>query len=214
MPHSLIMSDGCLIALAKSAESVMNEKSLIQFLAPWYGVAKHHPAILACLQSTISSNDITTSKIKRKAALKAARASKKVKYMDNPVAAENARITVLRNQWLIQRGKANAKTKARVKKLADTEKKEKEKADKARERNQQQQDIRRLDITNCQVDVGSFQGVLSDPHIEASNNLPEASIVQTPATESGQAAARSALETSKAKKKATARSLGQRLDDN
>ena len=136
MPYSLIISDGCLIALAKSADSVMNEESLIQFFASWYRVAKHHPVILACLQSTIPNNDDATFMIERKAALKVARAFKKVKYMDNPVAVKNARITASRDQWLRQQEKANAETKTGVKKLADTEKKEKKKADKARERNQ------------------------------------------------------------------------------
>lgn len=97
MPHSLIMSDNCLLAIAKSADLLMDEESLIQFLVPWYGVEKHHLPISACLQSTIPSNDHATSKIKQKAALKAARASKKVKYLDDPVAAEAARITALRD---------------------------------------------------------------------------------------------------------------------
>lgn len=61
-------------------------------------MAKHYPAILACLQSIISSNDNATSKIKWKATLKAAQASKKDKYIDDLVAAENAKITALRDQ--------------------------------------------------------------------------------------------------------------------
>ena len=190
----------------------MNEEALIQFLVPWYGVEKHHLAILAYLQSIIPSNNNTISWIKRKTALKAVRASKKVKFLDDPVAAEIVRITVLRDQWLVQRGKANAETKTRIIKAANAEKKEKDKADKARKKNPQQQDIRQLAITNHRkADVGSFWGVLSDPHTEASSDPPEASIIQTPVMESGQATARSAHQASKAKKKNNARMLGQQL---
>ena len=60
----------------------MNEEAFIQFLVPWYGVEKHHLAILACLQTTFPSNNNGISRIKRKAALKASRASKKVKFLD------------------------------------------------------------------------------------------------------------------------------------
>lgn len=157
MPYSLIISDNCLFAIAKSANLLMNEDALIQFLILWYGVEKYHLAILAYLQSIIPSNDNATSRIEQKTALKAARASKKVKFLDDPVVAETAKITVLRDQWLIQQKKVNTETKAWIKKAVDVEKKEKNKADKAREKNQQQEDIKQLVITNyCQADVGSF----------------------------------------------------------
>lgn len=52
-----------------------------------------------------------------------------------------------------------------------------------------------------------------DPYTEVSSDPPEASIIQTPAMESGQATARSAHQASKAKKKDTACLLGQQLLD-
>ena len=67
-------------------------------------------------------------------------------------------------------------------------------------------------ITNhCQADFGTFQGVLSDPHTEASSNPSEISIIQTLATKSSQATAKSAYQVSNAKKKDNACSLRQRL---
>lgn len=215
MPHSLIMSDNCLLALAKNADLFVDAESLIQFLVPWYGMKKHHVGILECLQSIRSGNNDAGSRLERKAALQSARTSKKIKYMDDPVIAEAARITALRDQQLIQRGKPSAGTKARIKKAAEVEKKEKEKADKAREKNQQRQDIRRLAIANCQVEFGAFQGVLSDPLTEASSDppeaLPEALIIQTPATKESQASARTAHQAGRKKKKDISLSMGQRL---
>lgn len=49
MFYSLIISNAYIIALLKNSDLVMNKKSLIQFLAFWYRVAKHHPTIFACL---------------------------------------------------------------------------------------------------------------------------------------------------------------------
>lgn len=49
MPHSLIMLDNCLLALAKNAAVLIDLESLIQFLLPWYKIEKHHLNILACL---------------------------------------------------------------------------------------------------------------------------------------------------------------------
>lgn len=95
MLHSLIIFDGWLIAFTKNANLVINEERFIQLLAPWYGIVKYYFAILACLQSTICNNNNATSMIKQKAALKAAQASKKVKYMDNSLIAKNVKITAL-----------------------------------------------------------------------------------------------------------------------
>lgn len=95
-------------------------------------------------------------RLDQKAALKAARASKKIKYMDDLVVAEAAQITGLRDQWLIQRGKPTAETKARIRKAAKAEKKEQEKINKAKVKNQQVQDVRRLAISNHQVELGAF----------------------------------------------------------
>lgn len=106
------------MALAKSGGTLVDSDSLIKFLEPWYGLDKHCTEILACLDSTISSNSID-----RKTALKAAQTSKKIKFIDDPAIAEAARITALRDQWLIQWGKANKDTKAQMQKAAQAEKK-------------------------------------------------------------------------------------------
>ncbi len=71
-----------------------------------------------------------------------------MKYIDNPVVAETTKITVLRDQWLVQQGKATVETKAQIKKAVEAEKKEREKANKIKKKSQQQQDIRRLALTN------------------------------------------------------------------
>lgn len=187
MPDGLIISDTCLAALAKSYDSLVNSDTLLAFLKPWYRVEKHHVEILACLQSTSSSNDNTlTTRHDRKEALRAARASKKVKYIDDPIIAEKARIIALRDQWLVQRGKSNTATKAQIRKAAEAKKKEQEKTQKARDKNQQLQDIRRLTISNCREKLGTFRAALSDPHTEASSDppvLPTTPIIQTPAFE-------------------------------
>lgn len=57
--------------------------------------------------------------------------------MDNPVVAEVAKMTPMRDQWLVQRGKAIAITKIRIKKAAEGENKKREKANKAKEKSQQ-----------------------------------------------------------------------------
>lgn len=97
MPPSLILSDDCLAALAKSGSTLTDSDSFIKFLEPWYGLNKHYTEILACLESTTSSTSVN-----QKAALKAARASKKIKFMDNPAITEAAKITALRDQWLFR----------------------------------------------------------------------------------------------------------------
>lgn len=93
--------------------------------------------------------------------------------MDDSVVAEAAKIIAMRDQWLVQRGKATAKTKTHLKKVIDAEKKERKKANKAKEKSQQQQDIRRLAIINRQQ-IGSFRAIFSDPRTKAvSSNLSE-----------------------------------------
>lgn len=96
--HSLVILDNCLLTLVKNASTLINSESLIQFLKPWYGMKKYYFEILACLQSTISTNNNVTSKLEYKATLKAARVSKKIKYMDDPVIAEAVKITALKDQ--------------------------------------------------------------------------------------------------------------------
>ena len=136
MPESLIMPDCCLVALAKS-ERLLNLTELIEFLEPWHGVSKHAQEIFQCLEKNrpppIPEAPVPNlpSKAERKATLQALRASKRLKNMDNPLITKEAQIVALRNQWLIARGKANAETKARIKKAAAAEKKLIEKQEKA-----------------------------------------------------------------------------------
>lgn len=216
------MSDACLAALAKNADSLHDNQTLVKFLEPGYGVDQHRIEILACLRTypaekppdnlESTSNYTLVPWSDRKETLKAARASKKVKYMDDPVIAGAARITALRDQWLIQRGKPNAATKARMKKAADVEKKEQEKQAKAKEKGQQQQDIRRLALTNRQFEaqVGAFRGVLSD---SASSDPPELPpTIQTPAFQNAKATGRAARQDLQAKKKASKDRLADRLN--
>ena len=40
-PNSLSMSDTCLVALAKNADHLHDEKALVRFLEPWYGVDQY-----------------------------------------------------------------------------------------------------------------------------------------------------------------------------
>ena len=49
MPYNLIISDNCLLTLAKNAAVLINLKSFIQFLSPWYKMEKHHWGILVYL---------------------------------------------------------------------------------------------------------------------------------------------------------------------
>lgn len=61
----------------------------------------HHPGIWTYLQSTLSSNINIASKLNQKAALKAVWTFKKIKYIDDPIVAKVAKITVIKNQLLV-----------------------------------------------------------------------------------------------------------------
>lgn len=184
MSDSLLMPDACLAALAKSGGSLNTRVQLIDFLKPWCGIAKHADDILLCLQKKnplppgLDASLDLPSKARRKATLKAFRTSKKLKYMDDPKVAEEARLITLRDEWLIARGKPTPETKARIKRAAEAEKKKAEKENKAREKakgKSQAMDIRRLAIINSRRVVGAFKEILSDPSTgpEASNTIPE-----------------------------------------
>lgn len=144
VPESLLMPNSCLMSLSKSGCLLQDYDALIDFLKPWCGVNRHASKILACLKSssaflpgeTEADNlkPVLPSKAERKAMLKTLRESKKLGNLDNPAVANASRMTALRDQWLLERGKPSAKTKARLKKAATAAKKEKEKQDKARER--------------------------------------------------------------------------------
>ena len=107
MPESLVMPDCCLIALAKS-RGLLNFTELIKFLEPWHDVSKHAEEILHCLKKNrpslnsdanpnVDSATHLPSKAERKATLQALRASKKLKNMDDPLIAEDARMVALRD---------------------------------------------------------------------------------------------------------------------
>lgn len=149
MPDGLIMSDCYLMALAKHVEGFADEVEVQAFLEPWYGVGMFGKEILDCIHT---SNQQT--KGQRKEALKAARASKKIKYMDDPIIAEAARVNSLRDNWLIQQGKSTPQLKARMKKAADMEKKQNARLEKAREKSQLN-NIQRLGSTNRHA-IGAF----------------------------------------------------------
>lgn len=127
--------------------------------------------------------------------------------MDDPVVA---RITALRDQWLVQQGKPSAATKARIKKAAEIEKKEKEKYAKAKEKGQQLQNIRRLALTNRQVEVGAFRAVLSDPASSDPPDLPPT--IQTPASQTAKPIGRAVHQESQAQKKASKGRLADRFN--
>ena len=140
MSDNLLMPDACLAALAKSGESLNSRVQLVNFLKPWYGIANHADDILTCLQKNsplppdLDASLDLPSKAERKATLKALRTSKKLKYMDDPKVAEEARLITLRDKWLIARRKPTPETKARIKKAVEAEKKKAEKESKAREK--------------------------------------------------------------------------------
>lgn len=169
MPDNLIMPDDCLLALAKMGGSLDHDQ-LVDFLKPWYGISKHAAGILLVLQKNRPYLDTETPpfelppRSERKSALIALRMSKKRKNMDDPILAEEARMTELRDKWLIGRGKATPETKARMKKAAAAEKKMVEKQEKAKAKNQTLE-IRRLALINRQAEarLGSFKDILSDP---------------------------------------------------
>lgn len=83
------------------------------------------------------------------------------------MAAKEAQIVALRDQWLVARGKAGPKTKARIKKVVAAEKKLLEKQEKARKKARSKNPsigIRRLALSNSHaVEFGTFKDVLSDP---------------------------------------------------
>lgn len=137
------MPNSCLIVLSKSGGFLQDYDALIDFLKPWCGVNRHASKILACLKSSSAFlpgetevdnfKPVLPSKAKRKIMLKTLRESKKLGDLDNPVIANASRMTVLRDQWLLEQGKPSAETKTRLKKAAMSAKKEKEKQNKARE---------------------------------------------------------------------------------
>lgn len=176
MPESLLMSDQCLLALAKEGEKLDERAKLQEFLRPWPDLEKYVDELFTCLCQSSSHGDSNTipSKAQRREILKAARASKKIKFMDDPAIAEAAHITTMRDQWLISNNKTNPDLKARLKMAKEAERKQQAKLDKNRQKAQEQaqiNDIRRLAIGNRQL-IGAHKDVLSDPVPIPSSDLP------------------------------------------
>lgn len=96
-------------------------------------------------------------------------------------------------------------------KAAEAEKKEQEKINKAKVKNQQVQDIRRLTISNHQVELGTCRAVLSDPCTEASSD-PPLPLVDSQTLELQASRARSAKGSTIAKKKNTSLAAANRLN--
>lgn len=175
MPESLLMSDQCLARLAKEGESLDEKDKLDDFLQPWPDLNEFANEIFACIKRSSSHGDkeVIPTKVQRKEILKAARASKKAKFMDDPTIAGAARITAMRDEWLINNHKSNPGLKARLKKAKQAEQKQKAKAHKNRQKAQEQAqitDIRRLAIGNRQI--GVYKDILSDPPAAPSSDPP------------------------------------------
>ncbi len=125
MPESLLMSDQCLFALAKEGEKLDERAKLQEFLQLWPDLEEYVDELFICLRQSSSHGDSNTipSKAQRREILKAACASKKIKFMDDLAIIEAARITTMRDQWLISNNKTNLDLKARLKKVKEAERK-------------------------------------------------------------------------------------------
>lgn len=171
IPDTILMTDSCLVALAKGADDLQDETKLREFLQRWPQLSKYTSGILKCLHQ--SSHKIAThgetvsTKAMRKEALRSAWASKKTKYMDDPKVAKAAEIEALRDQWLLKHNKITPALKARLKKAKAAEQKQQaaKKHKKATEKGST--DVRRLALSNRRI--GAFKEVLSDP-AEPSNS--------------------------------------------
>ncbi|MCJ1348467.1 hypothetical protein MMC31_006699 [Peltigera leucophlebia] len=195
MPNNALMSDSCLMALAKDGGQLQDLTSLQQFLQPWSRrIATYSEEILLCFQKnsapqTLDSKAsvaslpsdlsiIRPTKTERKAILKATRASKKLKYMDDPLVAEEAHAIALRDTWLIEKGNPPPETKARMRKAVDAEKKLVEKQTKAQEKakakNLGPSEMMKLAIANrhAEAEIGSFKNILSDPAAPENEDNP------------------------------------------
>ncbi len=175
MSDSLLMPDACFAILAISGRWLNTWIQLVDFLKPWYGIAKYADNILLCLYKNSSlppdldlDLDISldlSSKAQRKATLKAHRTFKKLKYMDDPKVAEAVCLTIWRNKWLVVRRKPMPETKTRMKKIAEAAKKKAEKEDKIGEKvkeKSQTMDIRILAISNSQRIVRIWKKIVLD----------------------------------------------------
>lgn len=139
MSEDLIISDACLAELAKMGEDLDSEVKVQEFLSSWHGTGIYFTEIFECIRCTSShGGKLASTWLERKEALRSAQVSKKAKYLDDPVVAKAARITGMRDQWLLQHNKMNPDLKARLKKAQETAKREKAKMDNAQIKAQEQ----------------------------------------------------------------------------
>lgn len=134
MPDTLLMSEQCLLDLTKQGEEFNEKDKLVDFLRPWLDLDEFVDEIFDCLQGSSPQSQDPPTKAQRKSILKAARASKKAKFMDDPTVAEVAQITALRDPWLLKKNKMNLDLKACSKKAKVAEQKQQAKLDKARQK--------------------------------------------------------------------------------
>ena len=102
MPDTLLMLEQCLVNLAKRGEEFDEKGRLSDFLCQWPDLAEFVDEIFAFLQQSSSHGKDSPIKARRKAILKAARASKKAKFIDDPIVAEAAQITALKISGLLR----------------------------------------------------------------------------------------------------------------
>lgn len=89
MPDTLLMSEQCLLDLVKEGEEFDKDK-LSKFLCLWPDFDEFVDEIFDCLQRLSPYSQDPPIKTQRKAILMAAQASKKAKFMDNPIVAKMA----------------------------------------------------------------------------------------------------------------------------
>lgn len=102
MPDNLIMPNSCLLVLAKHGSELalaISSEKLREFLQPWKDVDEYLEELFTLIKRSSSQISSSTNsgplRAERKETLKAGRTSKKLKYMDDPVVAEAARMTAL-----------------------------------------------------------------------------------------------------------------------
>lgn len=160
---------------------------------------------------------VRPTKAKRKAILKAACNSKKLKFIDNLLIAEQVQAVELRDKWLVERGRAPPETKVQMKKAADAKKKLADKQTKAQENAKnktkaQALDLMRLTTANRRAEeIGAFKDMLSDPvdGNESMNNTTPTLLVIPPSEKSKRA--NSVCQINQQRKKATLQSRVGRL---
>lgn len=99
MPELLLMSNQCLTCLANENENLDKKAKLDDFLWPWPDLDKFADKIFACIQrsSFYRHKEVISTKVQRREILKAARTSKKAKFIDDLTIAEATQIIAIRN---------------------------------------------------------------------------------------------------------------------